>query len=43
MKLDRNTHLGPDFGSHKVSTIFVDIRKGYAVLETGGSSDPNTP
>lgn len=43
MKLDRNIQLGPDFGSHKVRTIFVDIRKGYAVLETGGSSDPMTP
>lgn len=43
MKLDRNTQLGPDFGSHKASTIFVDIRNGYAELETGGGSDPKTP
>lgn len=43
MKLDRNTQLGPDFGSYKVSTIFVDIWNGNAELETGGSSDPKTP
>lgn len=43
MTLDGDTQLGPDFGSHKVSTVFVDIRNGYAELETGGSGDPKTP
>lgn len=38
MKLDKNRQLGPDFGSHKVSTIFAE---GYAVLETGGGDTLN--